>query len=75
LEAKDSGEFGETGGFRLSFVRADWPSRPVDTRFGPLVLVSIPFLVIAAFILVAFVGWGCCDEYLQMLSHQSRGTV
>jgi hypothetical protein len=57
LEAKDSGDFREGSGFRLSFVRTDWPKPPVDTRFGPLVLVSIPFIVIAAFVLVAFVGW------------------
>jgi hypothetical protein len=44
-------------GFRLSFVRSDWPSRPADTRFLPLILVSIPLIVIAAFVLVAFVGW------------------
>jgi hypothetical protein len=57
LEAKDSGNFREHSGFRLSFVRADWPKRPVDTRFGPLVMVSIPFIVIAGFVMVAFVGW------------------
>ena len=57
LEAKDSGDFREGSGFQLSFVRADWPKRPVDTRFGPLVLVSIPFIVIAVFVLVEFVGW------------------
>ena len=57
LEAKENRGFLDGGGFRLSFVRADWPSRPVDTGFGPLVLVSIPFIVIAAFVLVAFVGW------------------
>jgi len=57
LEAKDSEDFREGPGFRLSFVRADWPKRPVDTRFGPLVLISIPFIVVAAFVLVAFVGW------------------
>ena len=33
------------------------PSPPTDRRFGPLLFVSIPFIVIAAFILVAFVGW------------------
>jgi glucose-6-phosphate-specific signal transduction histidine kinase len=44
-------------GFRFSFVRADWPSRPVDTRFTPLIAVSIPLMVIAAFVLVAFVRW------------------
>jgi hypothetical protein len=57
LEAKDSGNFRDRWDYRLSFVRADWPSRPLDTRFGPLVLVSIPFILIAAFVLVAFVGW------------------
>jgi hypothetical protein len=57
LEAKDSWDFRDSGGFRLSFVREDWPKRPADTRFGPLALVSIPFIVIAAFVLVAFVGW------------------
>jgi hypothetical protein len=57
LEAKEGGDLHEHSSFRLSFVRADWPKRPVDTRFGPLVFVSIPFIVIAAFVLVAFVGW------------------
>ena len=57
LEAKDSGDFREGAGFRLSFVRADWPKRPVDTRFGPIMFVSIPLILIAAFVLVAFVGW------------------
>jgi hypothetical protein len=51
LEAK------EDGGFRLSFVRADWPKRPVDTRFQPIVYISIPLILIAAFVLVEFVGW------------------
>jgi hypothetical protein len=57
LEAKDSGDFRDSGGFRFSFVREDWPKRPVDTRFGPLVMISIPLIVIATFVLVAFVGW------------------
>jgi hypothetical protein len=57
LEAKESKGFHNDSGFRLSFVRADWPKRPMDTRFGPLVFVSIPFILIAAFVLVAFVGW------------------
>jgi hypothetical protein len=57
LEAKDSGGFREGWEFGFSFARADWPSRPVDTRFAPLILPSIPFIVIAAFVLVAFVGW------------------
>jgi hypothetical protein len=57
LEAKGSGDFGDEGGFRFSFVRTDWPKRPVDTRFAPLIAASIPFILIAAFVLVAFVGW------------------
>jgi hypothetical protein len=57
LEAKENGDFRDGGRFRFSFVREDWPSRPVDTRFGPLILASIPFILIAAFILVALVGW------------------
>ena len=57
LEAKDSGDFYEESRFRLSFTREDWPKRPVDTRFGPIIFVSIPFILIAAFVLVAFVGW------------------
>jgi hypothetical protein len=56
LEARDRGDFHQPG-VRFSFAKEDWPSRPVDTRFGPLVMVSIPFIVIAAFVLVAFVGW------------------
>jgi hypothetical protein len=44
-------------GFRLSFVRPDWPNPPNDTRFLPLVLVSIPLILIATFVLVGFVGW------------------
>jgi hypothetical protein len=57
LEATPKARFYEDSGFRLSFAREDWPSRPVDTSFGPLVLISIPFIAIAAFVLVAFVGW------------------
>jgi hypothetical protein len=57
LEAKDSQDFRDGWNFRFSFVRVDWPKRPVDTRFGPLIFASIPFIVIAAFILVVFIGW------------------
>lgn len=57
LEAKDSGDFHDESRFRLSFTREDWPKRPGDTRFGPLMFISIPFIAIAAFVLVAFVTW------------------
>jgi hypothetical protein len=57
LEAKEIQDFRDGWNFRFSFVREDWPKRPLDTRFGPLVFVSIPFILVAAFILVAFVGW------------------
>jgi hypothetical protein len=57
MEAKEGEDFRENPGVRLSFVRADWPKRPVDTRFGPIMFVSIPLILIAAFVLVEFVAW------------------
>src|SRR3984957_14853042 len=57
LEAKPSAGLHDDSGFQLSFVREDWPSRPVDTRFGPISFVSIPLILIATFVLVAFVNW------------------
>jgi hypothetical protein len=57
LEAKPRAGFHDDSGFQLSFVREDWPSPPVDTRFGPILFVSIPLILIAAFVLVAFVNW------------------
>lgn len=57
LEAKEGGDFREGPGFQFSFERKDWPKRPVDPRFGPIMFVSIPFILIAAFVLVEFVGW------------------
>jgi hypothetical protein len=44
-------------GVRLGFVRGDWPDRPSDGRFLPIVWVSIPLILIAVFFLVAFVRW------------------
>ncbi len=44
-------------GFRFSFVRPDWPNPPADKRFLPLILVAIPLVLVAAFNLIAFVGW------------------
>src|SRR3984885_656125 len=57
LEAKPRVGFHDDSGFQLSFVREDWPSPPVDARFGPILFVSIPLILIAAFVLVAFVNW------------------
>ena len=57
LESKGSENFHDPGAFQLSFLRTDWPTRPVDTRFAPLILASMPFILIAVFALVAFVGW------------------
>lgn len=44
-------------GFRFGFVRPDWPSRPTDTRILPILLASIPLVLVAGFILIAFVQW------------------
>lgn len=44
-------------GVRFGFDRSDWPSRPADTRFLPVLLASIPLMLFAAFILIAFVRW------------------
>jgi hypothetical protein len=52
LEARRPG-----GGFTLSFLRSNWPEPPVDSRFRPLALICIPLILIAAFLLVAYVGW------------------
>jgi hypothetical protein len=57
LEAREDRDFGDQEGIRLSFVRMDWPNRPINTRFEPLILVSIPLIAAAAFVIVAFVDW------------------
>jgi hypothetical protein len=51
LEAKPG------GWWRLGFVREDWPEPPDDRRIGPLLIPAIPLILIAAFVLVAFVRW------------------
>lgn len=51
LEAR--GRFGA----RLGFVRGDWPTRPSDGRLLPIIWISIPLILIAAFVLIAFVQW------------------
>jgi hypothetical protein len=42
---------------RPGFIRSDWPKPPLDKRFGPILLASIPFILIATGMLVAFVNW------------------
>lgn len=41
----------------LSFLREDWPAPPTDRRFGPIVLMGLPFALAGFVVLVAFVGW------------------
>lgn len=41
----------------LSFLRADWPAPPPDPRFGPVVLMGLPFAVAGFIVLVTFVKW------------------
>ncbi len=50
-------ELTERGGVRLGFLREDWPCRPAHTRLLALVWVSIPLILVAVFILTAFVRW------------------
>jgi hypothetical protein len=47
----------ENGRIYLSFLRPDWPNPPLNRSFLPLLLVSIPLILIAAFVLVGFVKW------------------
>jgi hypothetical protein len=47
----------EGGGVRFSFVRRDWPAAPLNTRFQPIAFACLPFVLVAAYILVGFVGW------------------
>jgi hypothetical protein len=58
LEANDRMHLLDGRGFRFAFSRADWPSRPDDTSVLPVVAASVPLILIAAFVLVAFVRWG-----------------
>jgi hypothetical protein len=44
-------------GYQLSFVRDDWPKPPATNSFRPLVWISIPLILIAAFVLVGLVHW------------------
>ncbi len=42
---------------RPAFLRSDWPKPPIDQRFGPILYASIPFILIATGMLIAFVKW------------------
>jgi hypothetical protein len=46
------------GRLSLAFTRSDWP-RPMSPspRAWPLLLASVPFVLVAAYFLVGFVGW------------------
>jgi hypothetical protein len=57
LEATEADDFRGSGGYRFSFTREDWPTRPLNTDFAPLIAPSLPFILMTAFVLVAFVGW------------------
>ncbi len=43
--------------FRFSFLRLDWPKPPEDRSFWPILIISIPLILVAAYVLIAFVGW------------------
>jgi len=41
----------------LSFLRSDWPKPPLNKSFGAILIVSLPLIFTAAFVLIAFVRW------------------
>lgn len=41
----------------FGFTRPDWPARPADSGFLPIVIGAIPLVLVAGFFLVAFVRW------------------
>jgi hypothetical protein len=57
LEARESLSYGEARNYFFSFESVDWPRRPSNTRFTPLIRTALPLILIAAFVLVFFVGW------------------
>jgi hypothetical protein len=57
LEAKPQMSFSDRFDWRFSFVRSDWPIRPSNTQFMPLIKAMIPLIFIAMFVLIAFVRW------------------
>jgi hypothetical protein len=49
LEAESAGRYS------FSFLRRDWPMPPGNTTFRPLILIAIPLILVAAYVLVASV--------------------
>jgi hypothetical protein len=43
--------------YSLSFLRRDWPKPPANMSFRPLILIAIPLILAAAYILLASVSW------------------
>ncbi|QQR68453.1 MAG: hypothetical protein IPI58_06270 [Alphaproteobacteria bacterium] len=50
-------EVGPNGRVTLSLLRTNWPEPPVNRNFWPLVWVSIPLVLVAVFVLTAYVRW------------------
>jgi hypothetical protein len=57
LEAKPQMNFSDRFDWRFSFIRSDWPTRPNNTQFMSLIKPMIPLILIALFVLIAFVRW------------------
>jgi hypothetical protein len=55
------------GGFRLSFLRDDWPAPPEDRRFQPVFAVSVPLVIVAVYLLVAYVDWPALKPLASLL--------
>lgn len=43
--------------YSLSFLRRDWPKPPANISFRPLILIAIPLILAAAYVLLASVQW------------------
>ncbi|MBX9569819.1 MAG: hypothetical protein K2X77_13055 [Candidatus Obscuribacterales bacterium] len=44
-------------GFSFSFLRPNWPTPPENKSFVSIWLISIPLVILAAYVLVGFVHW------------------
>lgn len=45
------------GGIGFAFTRSDWPKVAETSGSGLLVVAAVPLVAVAAYVLVAFVGW------------------